>query len=89
MEFKELSEKKSCCFFWGGGGLSDQTYNTVFFFLARKRLEIYYVRVGDNIMEVADPGEQEFPIDKIDFHDNFNVGPYLNNDIAVIHISKG
>ena len=40
-------------------------------------------------MEVADPGEQEFPIHKIDFHDNFNVGPYLNNDIAVIHISKG
>jgi hypothetical protein len=57
--------------------------------MCRKRLEIYYVRVGDNIMEVADPGEQEFNIDKIDFHENFNVGPYLNNDIAVVHISKG
>jgi hypothetical protein len=57
--------------------------------MRRKRLEIYYVRVGDNIMEVADPGEQELPIHKIDFHDNFNVGPYLNNDIALVHISKG
>ena len=57
--------------------------------MCRKHLEIYYVRVGDNIMEVTDPGEQEFPIHKIDFHDNFNVGPYLNNDIAVVHISKG
>ena len=57
--------------------------------MRRKRLEIYYVRVGDNIMEVADPGEQELPIHKIDFHVNFNVGPYLNNDIALVHISKG
>ena len=25
----------------------------------------------------------------VDFHDSFNVGPYLNNDIAIAHIKKG
>ena len=54
----------------------------------RDNLEIYYVRVGDNSLEIPDPEEQEFAIANVDFHDYFNVGPYLNNDIAVVHIDK-
>jgi len=49
---------------------------------------IYYVRVGDNVIEVLDDEEQEFDIEKIDFHEEFGVGPYLNNDIAVVHINR-
>jgi len=49
---------------------------------------IYYVRVGDNVIEVLDKEEQEFDIEKIDFHEDFGVGPYLNNDIAVVHIKR-
>ena len=35
-----------------------------------------------------DEEELEFDIQKIDFHEEFGIGPYLNNDIAVIHIKK-
>ena len=48
----------------------------------------YYVRVGDNVMEVEDEEEQELAILKIDFHENYNVGPEYNNDIAVVHIDR-
>ena len=34
--------------------------------------------------DVFDREEQEFTIDKIEVHENFNIGPYLNNDIAII-----
>ena len=54
----------------------------------RDNLEIYYVRVGDNQLEIPDNEEQEFTIEKVDFHEYYNVGPYLNNDIAVVHIDK-
>ncbi|XP_023331140.1 trypsin-1, partial [Eurytemora carolleeae] len=37
---------------------------------------------------VQDSGEAEFQIEKVDFHENFNVGPYLNNDIAIAHIRQ-
>ena len=53
----------------------------------RQRLQIYYVRVGDNIIEVEDVEEQEFDIEKVDFHEMFGVGPYLNNDIAVVRLA--
>ena len=48
----------------------------------------FYVRVGDNVMEVEDEEEQELAILKIDFHENYNVGPEYNNDIAVVHIDR-
>ena len=54
----------------------------------RNRLEIYYARVGDNIIEIEDEEEQEFDIQKVDFHEYFGVGTYLNNDIAVVHLKK-
>ena len=54
----------------------------------RDQLNIYYVRVGDNVMEIPDEEEQELSIDKVDFHENYGVGLYLNNDIAVVHIDK-
>ena len=49
---------------------------------------IYYARVGDNVIEVPDEEEQDFDIEKIDFHEEFGVGLYLNNDIAVVHIKR-
>ena len=54
----------------------------------RNNLEIYYVRVGDNVMEILDPEEQEISIERVDFHENFGVGPNLNNDIAVVHLDR-
>ena len=54
----------------------------------RDQLDIYYVRVGDNIIEVHDEEEMEFDIEKVDFHEDFGVGPRLNNDIAVVHIDR-
>ena len=38
------------------------------------------------IADVKDRFEAEYLIDKIDFHENYNIGPYLNNDIAVITV---
>ena len=49
---------------------------------------IFIIRVGDNVMEVEDEEEQELAISKIDFHENYNVGPEYNNDIAVVHIHR-
>ena len=54
----------------------------------RDNMELYYIRVGDNALQIKDEGEEEFAIGKVDFHENFNVGPYQNNDIAVVHIDK-
>jgi len=33
-------------------------------------------------------GEANYDIEKVDFHEGFNIGPYLNNDIAIIHLQK-
>ena len=55
-------------------------------FKYRDQFEIYYVRVGDNVMELEDEEEQELSIERIDFHEDFDVGAHLNNDIAVVHI---
>ena len=54
----------------------------------RDNIEIYYVRVGDNALQIKDEGEAEYAIGKVDFHENFNVGPYQNNDIALVQIDK-
>ena len=48
--------------------------------------DVYAVRVGDWDQDVEDVGEQEFSIQKVNFHPEFNIGAYLNNDIAVVTI---
>ena len=40
-------------------------------------------RVGDHNIDVEETEEQEFSISSIEIHRDFNVGPFLNNDIAV------
>ena len=50
-------------------------------------LSTYLVRVGDFALNVRDRFEAEFSVDKIDFHENYNVGPYLNNDLAVVRLN--
>jgi hypothetical protein len=30
--------------------------------------------------------EKEFTIEKVEVHENYNIGPYLNNDIAVVTV---
>ena len=40
-------------------------------------------RVGDHNIDVEETEEQEFSISSIEIHHDFNVGPFLNNDIAV------
>ena len=46
------------------------------------------IRVGDWDQEVEDITEQEFNIKSIHFHPEFNVGKYLNNDIALLTIKE-
>ncbi len=36
--------------------------------------------------DVRDRYEEEYEIQRVYFHENYNVGPYLNNDIAVVRI---
>ena len=47
---------------------------------------MYYFRVGDNLLDVVDKDESEYNIENMILHENFNVGPYLNNDIALVKI---
>ena len=46
--------------------------------------ESYVVRVGDWDQDVEDIDEQEFSIAAVHFHPEYNVGAYLNNDLAVV-----
>ena len=48
--------------------------------------DVYRIRVGDWDMQVPEAQEQEFRVDTIHFHDQYNVGIPLNNDIAVVRI---
>ena len=51
-------------------------------------IELYNLRVGDSHLEVKDGAEQELDIRSIDFHEAYSVGPYLNNDLAIIHVGR-
>ena len=51
--------------------------------------DVYRIRVGDWDMQVPEAQEQEFKVDTIHFHDQYNVGIPLNNDIAVVRIKVG
>ena len=44
------------------------------------------VRVGDWDQDVEDIDEQEFSIAAVHFHPEYNVGAYLNNDLAVVRL---
>ncbi len=48
--------------------------------------DVYRVRVGDWDMQVVDVEEQDYRVEAVHFHDEYNVGLYLNNDIAVVRI---
>ena len=50
--------------------------------------ESYIVRVGDWDQDIDDVDEQEFSIKAVHFHPQYNVGAYLNNDIALIKIKE-
>jgi len=47
---------------------------------------VYRVRIGDWDAEVPDIGEQQFEVLAVHFHEEFNSGVYLNNDLAVIRL---
>ena len=47
----------------------------------------YLVRVGDCDLDIKGTEEAEHTIDEIIIHENFNEGPYLNNDIALVKIN--
>lgn len=49
-------------------------------------INIHSVRVGDFALDVIDKEEEEYEIEKVAFHENYNIGPYLNNDIALVTI---
>ena len=51
--------------------------------------EVYRARVGDWDQDIVDIDEQEFSIQSVHFHPDFNVGAYLNNDIAVVKLKAG
>ena len=50
--------------------------------------ESYLVRVGDWDQDIEDVDEQEFSVKSVHFHPQYNVGAYLNNDIAVVKIKE-
>jgi len=50
--------------------------------------ELYVVRVGDHNLDVLEDEEEEYEITSIEIHTEFNVGPYLNNDIAIVTIGN-
>ena len=39
--------------------------------------------MGDHNIDAEEEEEQEFSVSSIEIHRDFNVGPFLNNDIAV------
>ena len=45
-------------------------------------------RVGDNNINETEAEEEEYEIKSIEIHPDFNVGPYLNNDIAIVTIGN-
>ena len=45
-------------------------------------------RVGDLNINVTEEEEAEYEIKSIEIHPDFNVGPYLNNDIAIVTIGN-
>ena len=48
--------------------------------------DVYRIRVGDWDMQVPEAQEQEFRLDTIHFHEQYNVGIPLNNDIALVRV---
>ena len=42
-----------------------------------------FCRVGDHNIDDEEEEEQEFSVASIEIHQDFNVGPFLNNDIAI------
>ncbi len=48
---------------------------------------MYRVRVGDWDTQVPDVGENEYAVETVYFHEQYNVGLYLNNDIAVVRVA--
>ena len=36
--------------------------------------------------DVRDRFEKEYEVEQIEYHDNYNVGPYLNNDLAIVQV---
>ena len=51
--------------------------------------ETYRARVGDWDQDIPDIDEQEFNVQSVHFHPEFNVGAYLNNDVAVVRLKLG
>ena len=45
-------------------------------------------RVGDHNLDDLEDEEEEYEITSIEIHSEFNVGPYLNNDIAIVTIGN-
>ena len=56
--------------------------------LTKHSLVSYFYQIDKNkfFSDVFDREEQEFTIEKVEPHENFNIGPYLNNDIAIVTI---
>ncbi|QQP49145.1 Serine protease 79, partial [Caligus rogercresseyi] len=48
--------------------------------------DVYKIRVGDWDMEVPEVQEQEYSVEAVHFHEEYNMNKYLNNDIALIRI---
>ena len=47
-----------------------------------------YCRVGDHNTDEIEEDEKEYEIASMEIHPDFNVGPYLNNDIAIVTIGN-